>query len=186
MSSVSQLFTQKVVGSESSTPPQSLTLQQEYLLKRQSNLIAPPGNSALSQTLPTRILDTPVFFSKPSGARYASAECQGSAWLDLLNGDFSELFGECRIRKFSFSVENFDRNQALNFSLKVNGKPLYDGTSITGTYKFATGPETGIITKISNPVPGDFTVELGTLAAGTDIVNVIIEVDSMIKLFHKP
>ena len=92
MSSTTELLAQKIVGSIGSTPPQSLTLQQEYLLKRQSNLIAPPGNSTLSQTLPTRILDTPIFFQKSNGARYASAECQGPVFLDVLNGDFSELF----------------------------------------------------------------------------------------------
>lgn len=185
MSSTTQLLTQKIVGSESSSPPQSLTLQQEYLLKRQSNLIAPPGNSTLSQTLSTRILDTPVFFQKSNGSRYQGSECQDAVFLDLLNGDFSELFGECRIRKFSFSVENFDLNKSLNFSLKVGNKALFDGTEFTGMFKRTTG-KTGLITNITNPSSGNFTVNLGALAVGTDTVNVVIEAESMVKLFHNP
>jgi len=185
MSSTTQLLTQKIVGSESSTPPQSLTLQQEYLLKRQTNFIS-SGNT------PTRLLDTPVFFQKTDGTNYQGVDCQDSNYLDLLNGDFSELFGECRIKTFVFRVSNFDGSKALQFQLLVNGKSVFPtGTSgtITGEYNIGSGTrifEKGLL-YISQVGAGQFSTVIGTLTAGAvNDLEIVINLESMVKLFHNP
>lgn len=188
MSSVSQLLTQKVVGSESSTPPQSLTLQQNFLLKRQPNFINP-------SEIPTRLLDTPVFFQKTAGTvplNYQGSECQDNNYLDLLSGEYANLFGECRISKFSFKVSNFDGNKPLLFKLVVNGKEVYptNGSGIiTGTYRIFSGTRLGEFGLLYiTPVGfGSFSTLIGSQTPGiVNDIEVVVNLDSMVKLIHDP